>query len=262
MKDISVGIIGGTNGMGRWFADLLQKEGYTVHVCGRKTALSIDDLVKLCNVIVVSVPIAATADIIKQVGPLMKDDSLLMDLTSLKKEPVELMLAHSRAEVIGCHPLFGPALVDVKGQNVVLCPVRGKNWHNWLTNLLEKSGLVVTEKTPEEHDEMMAIVQVLNHLNTIALGLVLAETGIELAEIKKYSTPIFQTKVEIIKKVFTESPELYADIIARNPDTEKMLSLYEKALADIRALWKSGDGTQLKEAIEKAAKKLYGSKNK
>ena len=257
MNDATIGIIGGTGGMGRWFADLLQKEGYDVHLNGRKSAMDINDLVELCNVIVISVPISATAEMIKKVGPLMPEGSLLMDLTSLKKEPVELMLACSKADVIGFHPLFGPSLQDVRGQNVVLCPARGSSWLPWLKVILEKKGLVVMEKNPEEHDKMMAIVQALNHLNTISLGIALAETGIPLTEINKFSTPIFQTKVEIIKKVFTENPGLYTDIIARNPDTCKMLDLYEKTLADICALVKSGDGTKLKETIEQAAKKLF-----
>jgi len=70
MEHINVGIIGGTKGMGHWFAGLLRKEGCTVHVCGRKTKLQINDLARLCNVVVVAVPISATAEIIKQVGPL------------------------------------------------------------------------------------------------------------------------------------------------------------------------------------------------
>jgi prephenate dehydrogenase len=180
-----------------------------------------------------------------------------MDLTSLKKEPVELMLANSRADVIGCHPLFGPPLKDVQGLNVVLCPARSGKWLVWLKNILDKNGLIVMEKTPEEHDKMMAIVQVLNHLNTISLGIVLADTGIPLAEINKFSTPIFQTKVEIIKKVFTENPGLYTDIIAGNTDVEKMLELYEKALADIRQVIEIGDGRKLQEVLETSAKKLF-----
>ena len=243
--------------MGLWFADLLQKEGYNVHVWGRKSAMSITDLAALCSVIVIAVPISATAGMIKKVGPLVPEGSLLMDLTSLKKEPVELMLANSRADVIGCHPLFGPSLKDVQGQNVVLCPARGGKWLVWLKNILGKNGLIVMEKTPEEHDKMMAIVQVLNHLNTISLGMVLADIGIPLAEINKFSTPIFQTKVEIIKKVFTENPGLYTDIIAGNPDVEKMLELYEKALADIRQLIKPRDGSKLQKVLEKSTKKIF-----
>jgi len=262
MKKIKVGIIGGTKGMGRWFAHLLKNEGCTVHVCGRKTKLGINDLARLCNVIVVAVPISATADIIKQVGPLLAKDALLMDLTSLKREPVELMLKNSRAEVIGCHPLFGPQLKDASGQNVILCPARGKKWMGWLKGVFKKNKMNVLEATPEKHDKMMAIVQALNHLNTIILGMALAETNIPLEEISKFSTPIFKTKLEIIKKVFTESPELYADIIAGNPETGKILDICEKTLTGIRQTIESGGGTKLKEAIEEAAKKLYGSKNK
>ena len=257
MKPINVGIIGGTRGMGHWFAGLLQKEGCTVYICGRKTALGIDEMARICNVIVVAVPISATADIIKKVGPLLAKDALLMDLTSLKKEPVKLMLANSPAEVVGCHPLFGPALTDISGQNIVLCQARGTTWFLWIKDICKKNTLVVLETTPEKHDKMMEIIQVLNHLHTISLGMALAETGIPLAEINKFSTPIFRTKLDIIKKVFTESPELYADIIAKNPNTVKILDFYEKVLAEMNQMIKSGGVTKLKEVFDIVAKKLF-----
>ena len=257
IDNITVGIIGGTRGMGHWFAGLMRKENCTVHACGRKTPLGIDEMAKLCNVIVVAVPISVTAEVIKHIGPLLAKDKLLMDLTSLKKEPVELMLDNSPAEVIGCHPLFGPNPNELAGQNVILCPARGTKWLSWIKGVLENNKMVVSQTTPEKHDKMMAIVQVLNHLNTISLGMALAATGISLAELDKFSTPILRTKLDIIKKVFIESPELYADIITRNPDTDKMLGIYEKALADIRQSIKSGSGEELKEILEKAAAKLF-----
>jgi prephenate dehydrogenase len=114
--------------MGRWFAGLLKKEGCRVYVCGRNTKLRIHDLARLCEVIVVSVPIPVTAEIIRQVGPLLSEDKLLMDLTSLKKEPVKRMLASSKAEVIGVILFSGLSLKDLSGQNVVLCPARGRKW--------------------------------------------------------------------------------------------------------------------------------------
>ncbi|KQC11057.1 MAG: hypothetical protein APR62_10660 [Smithella sp. SDB] len=261
MKKINVGIIGGTNGMGQWFARLLKKQGFTVHVCGRKTRLQINDLTSLCNVIVVAVPISVTADIIRQVGPMLTKDQLLMDLTSFKKEPVKLMLTNSEAEVIGCHPLFGPKLKDSSGQNVILCPARGKKWLNWLKAVFKRNKMAVWEETPEKHDKMMAVIQALNHFNTITLGMALARINITPAEINKFSTPIFRTKLDIIRKVFTESPELYLDIIKGNPQTEKMLDIYEKAIKDIRFKIKSGNKVKSRKAIKKAAEKIYGRKD-
>jgi prephenate dehydrogenase len=257
MKDISVGIIGGTGGMGLWFADLLKKEGYAVDISSRKTKLSAEELAKKCNVVVISVPISATAEVIKQVGPLLNQDQLLMDLTSLKIEPMELMLLHAPAEVIGCHPLFGPAIKESTGQNIVLCPGRGIKWHPWLKGLFDKNGFNVLERTAAEHDEMMSIVQVLNHVNTISLGLAIAETDQPLEELMKFSTPIFRTKLDIVKKMFTEGPGLYADIIAGNRETERILDIHERVIQEIRTAIRSGGSTVLKDKIEEAAKKLF-----
>jgi len=165
-----IGIIGGTNGMGKWFAGLLRKESCTVYVCGRKTKLQINDLARLCDVIVVAVPISSTANIIRQVGPLLTKEKLLMDLTSFKKEPVKLMLANSRSEVVGCHPLFGPKLKDASGQNVILCPARGKRWLKWLKTIFKKIEWRSGKKPRKNNDKMMAVIQALNHFNTITRG--------------------------------------------------------------------------------------------
>jgi prephenate dehydrogenase len=257
MKDINIGVIGGTGGMGLWFADLLKREGHTVHISSRKTKLSPEELTKICDVVVVAVPISVTAEVIKKVGPLLNQDQLLMDLTSLKREPLDLMLANTAAEVIGCHPLFGPAVLESKDQNVVLCPGRGNMWYKWLKELFDKKGFNVLERSAAEHDEMMSIIQVLNHLNTISLGMALAQTGQARDELNKFSTPIFRTKLDIVKKVFTESPGLYAEIIAGNSETEKIIDIYGQVLREIRFAIKSGGSTELKDKIEEARRKLF-----
>lgn len=257
MNNITVGIIGGTHGMGSWLAALLQKENCTVHICGRKTPLGIKDIAGLCDVVVVAVPIAATEKVIKEVGPLLNEGKLLMDLTSLKKEPAEWMLASTSAEVIGCHPLFGPSMPDFSGQNIILCPARGARWLGWIKDILQKNGYYVSQTDPVYHDKMMSVVQVLNHLHTISLGMTIAAAGISPEELARFSTPALRAKMEIVKKVFAESPELYADIITRNPDTAKIIALCEKTLADIRALAQSVDSAKLKEALEITAKKLF-----
>jgi prephenate dehydrogenase len=257
MKNITIGIIGGTNGMGSWLAQLLDDQDYTVHVTGRKTKRTSADAAGCCDVIVVSVPIAATAGVIAEVGPLLKKDQLLMDLTSLKKDPVALMLASSEADVVGCHPLFGPSVTEAAGHNIVLCRGRGIVWYDWIKNIFEKTGYVLLERTPEEHDRMMGVVQALNHLNTITLGMAIARTGIPFTELNQFSTPIFKTKMDIVKKIYMESPELYADIIAGNSNIDALLQTYERVIRDLRGLITANDGRKLREAMEETAKKLF-----
>ncbi len=257
MKYQTVGIIGGTNGMGRWLADLLRGHGLTVHVTGRETEMTATDAARICDVVVISVPIAATAGVIAAVGPLLKKEQVLMDLTSLKSGPVAQMLSHSVSEVVGCHPLFGPFIEAVCGNNIVLCPGRGEAGYVWIKNIFEKEGYTLLERTPEEHDRMMSVVQALNHLNTLSLGMAIAATGIPFEEINKFSTPIFRSKMEIVKKVTAESPEMYTDIIAGNPHADQILKLYRQVVEDILNMVSTGDVLKFKETVKAAANKLF-----
>ncbi|MBN1549035.1 MAG: prephenate dehydrogenase/arogenate dehydrogenase family protein [Syntrophaceae bacterium] len=230
MKEAVIGIIGGTGGMGQWFAELLRCEGYTVHCAGRKDGLRPEEMARTCNAVVISVPIGVTREVIEKIGPLLPPENLLMDLTSLKEEPVKAMLDASRCEVIGCHPLFGPAIKSLAGHNVVLCPGRGTVWFSWLQTILEKNQAVVTVTTPENHDRMMSVVQVLNHLHTIHLGLVLGGEQLTVEELKPWSTPVFDQKVEMIRKVFQDQPGMYAEILVNNPHLDKICEHYRQSL--------------------------------
>ena len=249
MENFEIGIIGGTGGIGRWFADFFKKEGHAVHISGRETGMDIPTMAGECDVVIVSVPIGVTCEVIEQVGPHMREESLLMDFTSLKEEPVKSMLEHSASEVIGVHPLFGPDVDTLAGLNVAFCPVRTEKWGGWLKNILERNGARIVETTPEKHDKMMAIVQGLNHLNTITLGMVLSEIGADLSELKKFTTPIFSTKIGVLKKIFGNNPRLYAEIITSNPDIDKILNIYGKVLSELKGLIDKKDSQGLTEVI-------------
>lgn len=250
MKPFEIGIIGGTGGIGRWFADFFRGEGCIVHVSGRKTGMSLGDMARICGVVIVSVPINATMAVIQEIGPLMKEDALLMDFTSLKGGPVRAMLASSRSEVMGCHPLFGPDVPSMDGLNIVLCPARIDRWKGWPENVFRKGGAHVFETTPEKHDEMMAVIQALNHLDTIVMGLALRETGIDPDELKKFATPIFNTKLAIIGKVCATNPRLYADIITGNPDISRITAIYERSLSRLKETIEKNDPEGLAELIK------------
>jgi len=235
-----IGIVGGTGGMGRWFAAFFEKEGHPVVVSGKDTGPRPAEMAASCPVVIVSVPIGATIEVIRQVGPHMKRDSLLMDLTSLKAEPVRAMLESSVSEVIGLHPLFGPGVPSLEGQNVVLCPARGDRWLPWVRDVLVKGGANLIETTPERHDEIMAVVQALNHFDTIVLGLAVRDTGMSREELGRFSTPLFRGKMEMIDRVFSR-PDLHAEIIEGNPHTGRMIGLYRRALDRIAQAALEGD---------------------
>ena len=106
--------------MGRWMDRFFKKEGYPVQVSGRTSGLDLLTMAQECPVVIVGVPIGVTGEVIRTVGPYMPKESLLMDVTSLKAEPVKAMLASSSSEVIGLHPLFGPRVKTLNGHTICL----------------------------------------------------------------------------------------------------------------------------------------------
>ena len=251
MNDFAIGIIGGTGGIGKWFADFFTGEGHRVLVSGRTKGLSIPEITLSCRVVIVAVPIAATLDVIRKAGPLLPEDALLMDLTSLKEEPVREMLAASRAEVIGCHPLFGPDVPSMNGQNIVLCPVRGGGWLGFLQEIFVKNGARITVTAPAEHDRMMALIQGLTHLDTILMELSLRDSGAEPSDLEAFSTPVFRTKQAIAAKVFGPRPGLYAGILTGNPHIMRVIERHERNLARLKELVRKRDTAGIEALLQK-----------
>lgn len=257
MKPARIGVIGGTRGMGRWFARFFRKQGFAVAVCDEKTKLTPATLAGSCDVVVVSVPIGVTVEIIEAIGPLLSPDRLLMDLTSLKAAPVKAMLQFSRSEVIGCHPLFGPQVRSLRGRHIVLCPARTKLWLPWLRAVLQAAGVRIVEAAPEEHDRHMALVQGLNHLNSLALGVVLSDAGAGLSSLAAFATPAFREKLKAAEKVFRPNARLYAEIMVLNPEMERISALYRQALCDLQTLIRNKDADGLVRRIEHHAARLW-----
>ncbi len=262
MNNTEIGIIGGTRGMGRWFARFFEKEGYAVHVSGSQTGLSAKEMAESCQIVIVSVPISVTAAVIDALGPHMQKDALLMDLTSLKQEPVRSMLASSVSEIIGCHPLFGPRIDSIEGQNIVLCPARGERWISWLRNVFIKHGACVVETTPEIHDRMMAIVQGLNHFNTVAMGMALAQSGAALSELKPFSTPAFNAKLKIVEKVFRQNPKLYAEILTMNTEISPFVEIYTNIVTEIAGFIHQNNTDGMTDLMQQCREKLDFDKTK
>ncbi|MGB5703690.1 MAG: bifunctional chorismate mutase/prephenate dehydrogenase [Polyangiales bacterium] len=229
----TIAIIGGEGGMGRSLNTLFSDLGHEVLSADLDTELRPEDAVATADVVIISVPIRETRDVIEQLGPRVRKDALLMDVTSIKTDPMEAMLASTEASVLGTHPMFGPGVNTYQGQRVVLCPGRGDEWLDWARQMFTARGLVITETTPAEHDSMMAIVQVLHHFKTQVLGLALSRAGAPLEESLRFTSPAYLLETYVTGRHFAQAPELYGPIEMLNPDSERVITIFQQAAADL-----------------------------
>ena len=132
---MKIGIIGGSDGLGKTL-NYYFKDEFDVYITGRdhnkgqKVANDIGvnyiesnkELAKISDILIISVPIHHTSNVIREVAPFMKKNSLLMDVTSVKEEPSKVMAEVLRDDVdyIPSHPIFGPRTSDLANQVIVL----------------------------------------------------------------------------------------------------------------------------------------------
>ena len=237
----SVAIIGGEGGMGRSLVTLFSDLGHDVSSADLQTELRPADAAANADVVIISVPIRETRAVIEALGPLVRKDALLMDVTSIKSDPVAAMLESTEASVVGTHPMFGPGVNTYQGQRVVICPGRGEAWLDWLRQMLSARGLVLTETTPAEHDSMMAIVQVLHHFKTQVLGMALSRAGAPLEETLRFTSPAYLLETYVTGRHFAQAPELYGPIEMLNPDSGRVVDIFREAASDLARILANGD---------------------
>lgn len=247
---MKLGIIGGEGKMGRLFKKILEK-----HVDEILTSSDGEEIVQNADIVVFSVPIEVTPEVISSVSSKVQEDQLLLDFTSLKVRPCAAMMK-TKGSVIGMHPMFGPSVPSLKGQTVVLCPERPGKWLPWLKELLEKEEAHVIETTPQTHDEMMAIVQCLVHFTSMVFTETMRMKGIDPEKLAEFASPVYRMQLNIAGRIMKQSPDLYRAIQFENPSFPDVLSSFKEALDTLSAIVERKDGRAFGKVFKQAGEYL------
>ncbi len=266
-------IIGGTGETGSQFARYFKEKGFDVAVWGPsgKTDVAAKMGVRFAqdmmnevgesDIVLLSVPIEKTTEVVRQVAPRMHPGSLLMDVTSLKSEPVRAMRTYAPkgVEVLGTHPMFGPTMPTLKGQTIIFTPVerKSKKWLPVMKSLFESDGARIELLDPEEHDEIMAVVQALTHFAYIGIGATLKALDFDVEKSRKFMSPIYEIMIDFVGRILDQSPELYA-AIQKNPKAMRVRQTFVSECMRLCEAADAGDQEAFKRIMREAAQH-YGN---
>jgi chorismate mutase/prephenate dehydrogenase len=253
----TVAVIGGKGGMGQCMAQLFGDLGHAVMIADLDTQLTPQDAAAAADVVLISVPIDVTEQVVRDLGPRLRPDTLLMDVTSVKAGPMRAMLDSTPASVVGTHPLFGPTVHSLQGQRVVITPGRGDAWLAWLKTMLHARGLEMVETTPENHDRTMAVVQVLVHFSTEVMGKALADLKVPLDETLRFTSPIYLIELLLTARHFAQNPDLYASIQMSNVGTAEVTQAFIQAAESLRSTTQQGDHAAFRATFE-TVRRFFG----
>ena len=227
----------GAGKMGIWFAKFFLEEGYSVVVADRKkekteklkTELAIEtadfsEAAKNADWILICVSIKATSTVIKKISPVLHEGQVVMDIASMKQEPLRIMHEHIKnALILGTHPVFGPGSGGIDHKAFILTPtnVQEEKFASDLKLWLEERKARVFVMPPEKHDDLMSVVLGFTHF----LGLAVCDTLVEqpnYPETKTVAGTTYRMLFTLAEAAALENPELFATLQLNLPNLKKI----------------------------------------
>lgn len=273
---MKIGIIGGSDGLGKTLIYYFRDEFDVAisardHIKGRKVAeeMNVDyvesntQLAAMSDMLVISVPINNTVSVIREVGPFMRKGSVMVDVTSIKEEPLRAMEESlpENVEYIPTHPVFGPRTTELDNQIIVLTPTKKGEWYKRVHDYLESKNMRVIETTAEHHDYMMSIVQVLTHFSFISTASAMEKLKVDINETEDYESPIYNLMIDMIARIVSQNPYLTYYIQSMNNNGPKIRKVFSEAVDELRDAIDSEDDEKFVEIAINATKNMGDIQN-
>jgi len=268
---MKVAIIGGTGKMGRWFARFLLDEGREVVLIGRNrakleeagrrlgAAVNTDtEAVKDADVVLISVPVDHFEKVVEQISPHTGSKQIILDVTSVKALPVEAMHHHIKEGwILGTHPVFGPGARGIANHNFVLTPTNQAEsaLAERVKEYLEARKARVHLMTPQEHDDMMAVILGLAHY--IAIVSADSLTGFKkLKEMEAIGGITYKVLLTLVESVISEDAEFYASLQMSLPGLPQIQKSFQKSCREWAELVEKKDRAEFARRMKAIRGKL------
>jgi chorismate mutase/prephenate dehydrogenase len=250
-------VVGGAGRMGRWLARFLSTQGYGT---GSLDPASTPDeneralrALPTADLVVCSAPPAAIADLYAEWAK-KPPAGVVVDIASIKTPLVEPIRALQRAgaRVASIHPMFGPSAVLLRDADVVICDTGDAEASSLVEALFTPTTARIVRLPLADHDRIMADLLSLAHATAIAFALALPET-----EHPVHSTT-FQALESLAANVVRESPDVYYEIQAKNPNSTRALERLRAALDRIVSAVAARDAVAFRSLLEEGRRRTPG----
>jgi prephenate dehydrogenase len=173
------------------------------------------ELIKSLDYLVLCVPLNGFESVCERWSNVVSKNTVIVDVTSVKLEPIRLMQKYfPENKILGTHPIFGPqsGKDGIEGLPIVLTNVSllEGEYSKVKKFFAESLGLNCIEKTAEQHDQEMALVQGLSHF----IGRTLKRMNIVDLDT---ATKSYKQLVNLKDLVGDDSWDLYKTIQNGNP---------------------------------------------
>jgi chorismate mutase/prephenate dehydrogenase len=235
-------VIGGAGKMGRWFAEFMASQGFTVqiadpsgappgfaHIADWKASPLDQDF------IVIATPLGATDRILRELA-MRRPKGVIFDVGSLKsplRAGLNALKSHG-CRVTSLHPMFGPDTELLSGRHIFV-EAGSAEATQAARDLFGSTMVEQVVMSLDDHDRLIAYVLGLSHALNIAFFTALAESGEAAPRLAKLSSTTFDSQLDVATNVAQESPELYFEIQSLNDYGAESLEALAQAVERLRS---------------------------
>jgi len=223
-----------------------------------EACISAADAARGAEVVLLSVPVASTLEVLESVRTALAPAALCMDVGSTKRDVVAAARAALGADVAGfvaAHPIAGKERAGVEAadadlyrdRRVILTPLAETDPERTrrARTLWEAMGAVVSDMSPEEHDRAFAAVSHLPHLLAFAYVATVAQQP-EGERMLQLAGPGFRD----FTRIAGGEPAMWRDILLANRDEVlAQAASFRHVLGEIERAIVAGDAQALMSLI-------------
>jgi chorismate mutase/prephenate dehydrogenase len=236
--------VGGSGGMGSLYGRMSAASGYNVRVLEKDDWTRVAELTAGVDLVVVTVPIHLTEEVISRLVPHLEPNTVLCDFTSNKEHVLRHMMSVWSGPVIGLHPMHGPDVANLSRQLMLVCEGRGLDAGSWFIEQFELWGLRVKFVDPAKHDHAMHLIQGLRHFVALLHGSFMQKYDLKPEDMIDFSSPIYRAELMMTGRIFAQDPELYADIVFANAERIELLESFRQHHNYLAQMVVNGDKEQ------------------
>ncbi len=199
------------------------------------------EAVARAHIVILATPVRTLIRQIRQIGPYLRPDTVVMDLGSTKTQICRaLAQLPNHVQPIGGHPMCGKEVAGLihaeatlyKGATFVLCPLeRTAPWARDLAlDLVSRLGARPLILPPDLHDRLVATISHLPYLVAVALVGTTHQVGKEDPRVWHVAASGFRDTT----RVASSDVKMMLDILLTNRDA--VLEMLNRYLAELQAL--------------------------
>jgi len=217
----------------------------------------LEDL-KIADVVIVSIPVDASLDLIPKVLDAVNDDAVVIDAGSTKQGICEVVKNHpKRRNFLAAHPISGTEFSGPRAalrglyqeKTNIICEVEKTAFklQERALEIFRRIGMRIRYMDPVSHDKHIAYVSHLSHISSFMLGKTVIEKEKNERDIFDMAGSGFESTVRLAKS----SPAMWTPIFEQNKENViETLEEYINNLEQFKRLMQEGNFQAVYEEME------------